>query len=94
MIFINDLSRGASGLTDPYIILVLLMVAAQFMSQKFTMPSNQQNKMLGYLMPLFMGFIFYSFAAGLVLYWTAFSVLAMLDYVLFKRRKNSQVKTG
>jgi len=45
---------------------VLLMVAAQFMSQKFTMPSNQQNKMLGYLMPLFMGFIFYSFAAGLV----------------------------
>jgi len=91
--FIDDLSRGATGLTDPYIILVLLMIASQFISQKITMPANQQNKMLGYMMPLFMGFIFYSFAAGLVLYWTAFSIMAMLDYALFKRPKNPEVKT-
>ncbi len=92
--FIDDLSRGATGITDPYIILVLLMIASQFISQKITMPSNQQNKMLGYMMPLFMGFIFYSFAAGLVLYWTAFSIMAMLDYALFKRPKNPEIKTG
>lgn len=92
--FIDDLSRGATGITDPYIVLVLLMIASQFISQKITMPSNQQNKMLGYMMPLFMGFIFYSFAAGLVLYWTAFSIMAMLDYALFKRPKNPEVKAG
>jgi YidC/Oxa1 family membrane protein insertase len=92
--FIDDLSRGATGLMDPYIILVLLMIASQFISQKITMPSNQQNKMLGYMMPLFMGFIFYSFAAGLVLYWTAFSIMAMLDYALFKRPKNPEIKTS
>jgi len=92
--FIDDLSRGATGLTDPYIILVLLMIASQFISQKITMPANQQNKMLGYLMPLFMGFIFYSFAAGLVLYWTSFSIMAMLDYALFKKQKNPEIKTG
>jgi YidC/Oxa1 family membrane protein insertase len=74
--------------------LVLLMIASQFISQKITMPSNQQNKMLGYMMPLFMGFIFYSFAAGLVLYWTAFSIMAMLDYALFKRPKNPEIKTS
>lgn len=93
--FIDDLSRGASGLMDPYIILVLLMIGAQFISQKLTMPSNQQNKMLGYMMPLFMGFIFYRFAAGLVLYWATFSALSMLDYAIFKRPgKNVDVKTA
>ncbi len=91
--FISDLSRGASGLTDPYMILVVIMVVAQFLSQKLTMPSTAQNKMIGYIMPLFMGFIFYKFAAGLVLYWVCFSVFSLLDYVLFKRRKNTEVMT-
>ena len=92
--FITDLSRAASSFTDPYMLLVILMVVAQFVSQKFTMASTQQNKALIYIMPLFMGFIFYKFAAGLVLYWTSFSILALLDYALFKRDKNKQVKTA
>ncbi|MGH8015967.1 MAG: YidC/Oxa1 family membrane protein insertase, partial [Candidatus Zixiibacteriota bacterium] len=91
--FINDLSRGANSFTDPYIILVVIMVGAQFISQKLTMASTQQNKILLYIMPLFMGFIFYRFAAGLVLYWTCFSIFSLLDYFLFKRKKNSQVQT-
>lgn len=92
--FIDDLSRGAQSFTDPYIVLVLLMIGSQFISSKLTMGTGQQNKMLGYLMPLMMGFIFYKFAAGLVLYWTAFSVMSLLDYALFKRSKNTQVKTA
>ncbi len=94
--FFTDLSRGASSFTDPYILLVVVMIVAQFASQKLTMPSSQQNKMLGYIMPLFMGFIFYKFAAGLVLYWTCFSIFSLLDYVLFKRKKpiNPQVKVA
>lgn len=91
--FIDDLSRGASSFTDPYIILVLLMVAAQFVSQKLTMPSTQQNKALLYIMPLFMGYIFHSFAAGLVLYWACFSVFSLLDYLVFKRGKHPEVST-
>ncbi len=89
--FITDLSLGATSPTDPYIILVVIMVAAQFVSQKLTMPSTQQNKALGYIMPLFFGFIFYKFSAGLVLYWICFSVFSLLDYVLFKRKKNVHV---
>ncbi len=88
--FISDLSRGAQGISDPYIILVVLMVGAQFLSQKMTMASTQQNKALMYVMPLFMGFLFYRFSAGLVLYWTSFSVLSLLDYLTFKR--NPKVK--
>lgn len=87
--FVNDLSRGASGFTDPYIILVVLMVAAQFISQYFTMASTQQNKALMYAMPLMMGFFLYSFPAGLLLYWTMFSLLSLLDYFLFKRDKGT-----
>ena len=76
-------------------LLVILMVAMQFVSQKLTMPTTQQNKALLYVMPLFMGFIFYQFAAGLVLYWTCFSLFSLLDYVVFKRsKKNLQVKTA
>ena len=92
--FISDLSRGASSFTDPYIILVLLMVGFQFLSQKLTMPSTQQNKALMYVMPFFMGFIFYKFSAGLVLYWTCFSAFSLIDYFLFKRNKNVEVKTA
>ncbi len=95
--FINDLSRGASSYTDPYMFLVLIMVTAQFFSQKLTMgASTQQNKAIGYIMPLFMGWAFHSFASGLVLYWTCFSVFSLLDYVLFKRKelKNTNVKTA
>lgn len=92
--FINDLSRGAQSLTDPYIILVALMILAQYVSQHLTMSGSQQNKVFLYIMPLMMGFIFYRFAAGLVLYWTSFSLLSMLDYALFRRSKNTQVKTA
>ncbi len=93
--FISDLSRGASGLTDPYIILVVVMVATQFISQKFTMVSTtQQNKMFMYIFPFFMGWLLYKFPAGLVLYWTCFSVFSLLDYVIFKRRKKPEVTTA
>ena len=49
-----------------------------------------------YFMPVFMGFIFRDFAAGLVLYWACFGLFALLDYVLFKRKalKNPEVKTA
>jgi len=93
--FISDLSRGASGLTDPYIILVIIMVGTQFISQKFTMATTtQQNKMFMYIFPFFMGWLLYKFPAGLVLYWTCFSVFSLLDYVIFKRRKKPEVKTA
>ncbi|MFH1686284.1 MAG: membrane protein insertase YidC [bacterium] len=92
--FITDLSRGASGFMDPYIILVVIMIGAQFLSQKITMPSTGQNKALGYMMPLFMGFIFYKFASGLVLYWICFSLFSLLDYIVFRKGKNAEVKSA
>lgn len=93
--FIDDLSRGAASFTDPLIILVLFMIGAQFISQKLTMSGGQQQKAFMYIMPFFMGFIFYKFASGLVLYWACFSLFSLIDYFLFKRKaiKNPEVQT-
>jgi YidC/Oxa1 family membrane protein insertase len=94
--FINDLSRGAQNFTDPYMILVVMMVASQFISQRLTTSTqaNPQAKILMYIMPLFMGFIFRNFAAGLVLYWTTFSILSLLDYFIYKRGHQPAVQGG
>ncbi len=98
--FINDLSRGASGFLDPYIILVVLMIGAQFLSQWLTMSKSggaqtQQNKIFLYVMPPMMGFLFYSFASGLVLYWTAFSLFSLIDYYIVQRgSKNEHIKVA
>jgi YidC/Oxa1 family membrane protein insertase len=92
--FITDLSRGAVGLLDPYMSLVVLMVVFQFVSQILSMPSNQQNKFMYYLMPLIFAVFFYKLAAGLVLYWTCFSLFTIGDYYIFRRqKKNEEVKT-
>ena len=80
----TDLSRGAQSITDPYIILVILMAGLMFLQQKMTM-TDPKNKMLIYLMPLMMGFFFYKAAAGLVLYWTCFSLFSWLEQIVFKR---------
>jgi len=93
--FVTDLSRGAQGLTDPYILLVFIMVAAQFVSQKITMgTATQQNKIMLYIMPLFIGFLFYSVSSGLVLYWTCFSLFSLVDWALFKRGKMTQANAA
>lgn len=80
----TDLSRGAMSFTDPYIILVIIMAGLMFVQQKMTM-TDPKNKMLIYMMPLMMGFFFYKAAAGLVLYWTCFSLFSWIEQLVFKR---------
>ncbi len=93
--FVNDLSHGASSFTDPYIILVVLMIGAQFLSSFITSSNQpQQNKMFLYIFPVIMGFMFYSFSAGLVLYWTAFSLFSLIDWYIFRSQqpKNAHIQ--
>ncbi len=82
--WINDLSRGALSLTDPYMILVALMVGLMFLQQKTGM-TDPKNKALTYIFPFMLGFFFYKASAGLVLYWTCFSLFSFIEQVAFKR---------
>ncbi len=67
-------------------ILPILMAVIMFFQQKFTSRNmvvtdeNQlmQQKMMMFLMPIMMGFIFYHFASGLSLYFTVFYLLSTL----------------
>jgi YidC/Oxa1 family membrane protein insertase len=83
ILWYTDLSRGALSLTDPYIVMVIIMMILMFVQQKMTM-TDPKNKVLIYLMPLIMGFFFYKAAAGLVLYWTSFSLFSFIEQLLFK----------
>lgn len=85
--WITDLS-----VKDPYYILPIIMVAIMFVQQKMTM-TDPKNKMMVYLMPLFFGWLFMNFPAGLVLYWTGFNILSLLETIFIRKKQMEQTGT-
>ena len=96
-LWVKDLSKPDSVLdfafTVPFVninslnLLPFLMVGLQIISSLF-MPntqSNQQAKMMIWLMPLFFFFIFYNVASGLVLYWTIMNLLNLIQQVYMNK---------
>ncbi len=93
MLWIQDLSRpeilipfdspllGLHGIG----ILAVLMGAAMFVQQKMTMTDQGQKGML-YLMPVFMTFLFMRFPAGLTLYWFTNNLLTIGQQELIKKK--------
>jgi len=69
-------------------ILPLVMSATMVWQQKLTPTTAdpRQAKMMQF-MPIMMLFIFYGFAAGLVLYWTTSQVLMIVQQVVYKKRR-------
>jgi YidC/Oxa1 family membrane protein insertase len=85
---------------DPYLILPILMAVFMFIQQKMMTPTSQPNaeldekqqaaaqsqKMMMYIMPAFMFFIFKSFPSGLVLYWMIYNVLSIFQQMIIKKK--------
>ena len=83
-LWVSDLSQPE---TLAIRILPLAMIATQFWMQSLTpTPSVDpaQAKMMKF-MPLFMGFIFYQFQAGLVLYWLTSNLVGVGQQVLLNK---------
>jgi len=82
-------------LGDNIHLLPLLTAGAMFFQQKISqanLPNTspqmvQQQKMMMYLMPLFLGFIFYQMPSGLVLYWLT-NTIAMSGIQYYIRRSH------
>lgn len=74
-------------------ILPLLMGAMMFLQQKMTNP-NPQQKAFTYIMPIFLTFLFISFPAAIVLYWTAYNSFGLIMQLIVKYRgeKKGEVK--
>jgi YidC/Oxa1 family membrane protein insertase len=88
--WIKDLSApdrlNILGLSIP--VLVILMTVASFLLQRMTPMATAdpaQARMMMF-MPIFMGFLFYRFASGMVLYWLTSSVVQILQQVFINRR--------
>lgn len=84
-LWIRDLSAR-----DPYFILPILMVVSMFAMQRMTPQAGmdpQQQKMMNWMMPLFMGFIFFNLQAGLNLYYAETNLISMAQQSIMNRTK-------
>jgi YidC/Oxa1 family membrane protein insertase len=80
--WITDLSAY-----DPYLILPILMTASSLLQTWLnpTPPDPIQAKMM-WIMPLAFSFMFFTFPAGLVLYWLTNNLLSIAQQWVINRR--------
>ena len=85
---------------DQLLILPISMAIFMFIQQKLMSPAKnklaemsekqqaaqQSQKMMMYLMPVLMFFIFKSLSSGLVLYWTVFSIIGSIQQYFIKKK--------
>ena len=74
-------------------ILPIIMGIAMFFQQKLTITDPKQ-KMMVYLMPVLFTFLFSRWASGLVLYWTVFSVMGIIEQWYMMRNLQAESKTA
>lgn len=65
-------------IADPYFVLIILLAASTWYSQKQVMTDPRQKNMM-IIMPVFTAFIGFSLPAGVVLYWLTTNVLQILQ---------------
>jgi len=84
-LWITDLSAR-----DPYFLLPILMVISMFAMQRMTPQAGMdpaQQKMLTWMMPLMMGFIFFNLQAGLNLYYAETNLISIAQQAIMNRTK-------
>jgi YidC/Oxa1 family membrane protein insertase len=78
-------------LSGPDHILAIAMILSMFLMQRITPQAAgmdpAQQKMMNWMMPLFMGFIFYNLQAGLNLYYAESNLISMAQQAIMNRTK-------
>lgn len=80
MFWITDLS-----LSDPYLVLPALMAVTMLIQQRAQLKDPKQRPM-ALMMPAVLFFVFRTFPAGLILYWTLFNVLSVIQTEFVHRK--------
>ncbi len=75
---------------DHFALLPVLMAGSMFAQQALTITDPKQ-KMMIYIMPAIMLFIFNSIASGLVLYWFMFNVLSSAHQLYMTKKRKTEV---
>ena len=85
-LWLQDLSAP-----DPLYVLPVFMAASLFVVQRISMKSmatvNPQMKMMMYVLPIVLLFVFWRFASGLNLYYAAFNVATIPQQILIARER-------
>ena len=88
-----------ADLSKPDRLIMPILVALTTFGQSKTMmiDQNANSKMMLWMMPIFMLFMSYNFAAGLALYWSVFNFLSMGQQYFFnlawdKKEKQAEVQ--
>jgi YidC/Oxa1 family membrane protein insertase len=81
-LYLKDLSSADPYAVLPLIVVVLMMIQQQLIPMGNMDPAQQR---IMKLMPLFFGFLFFSFPSGLVLYIFVNTLLSMVQQWLIKR---------
>lgn len=93
-LWLSDLSRPDPLYILP-IILGLSMFALQYLSARSTPTTNPQMKMMMWLMPPFMTFIFLRLASGLNLYYAATNLASLPQQIqIMNERRQMRERTG
>ena len=84
-----------TGARIPYFIMVALMVATTFFQQKQMQkassgPQAQQMKIITTIMPVFLGFISFQIAAGVLVYWVTTNTWQIAQQTVMLRRREEQ----
>jgi YidC/Oxa1 family membrane protein insertase len=83
--WLDDLSRK-----DPTFVLPLVMGATMFIQQKMsTNVMDEKQKIMLYTMPIIFTFIFMSLSSGLILYYTVFNILSIVQQYLINRAEKT-----
>jgi len=94
-LWLKDLSAP-----DPYLIMPILMGVFMFLQSFLMQPKKgkiedmdekqqaqvQSQKMMTYVMPVFMFFMFKNFPSGLVLYWTVFNIFSIVQMLIIRNK--------
>ena len=77
---------------DPYYILPVLSALSTYLtSRQTTDESNQQMKMMMYVMPLVIGWMSMNFASGLVIYWITMNLVQVTQqWFIFREEKGPE----
>ncbi len=87
MLWINDLS-----LSDPYLVLPGLMAISMLIQQRAQLKDPKQRPM-ALMMPAILFIVFRTFPAGLILYWTLFNILSLLQTEFMSGKKKTAEAT-
>jgi len=82
-LWISDLSSA-----DPWHLLPIALVLSMVITQRMTPQAGmdpQQQKMMNFMMPVMMGFIFYNLAAGVTLYYMESNLVSIGQQIVMNR---------